>query len=264
MNLIDEPPILLHPETDLTELEELAQSIKEQGLIEPIVVRKKGDRYELIAGYRRLMACKKFGIPRILARIVDFDEASALIASAVENIQRTDLDPIAEGKLYTKLMKEHGWTIQEIARKLGKSVGYIKARIDLLDMPEPIQQLCRAKKLQISIVPYLKKIGDENDMILVADDIAKRGFTVESAKHVIDAFIKYRDQLKEAPREEILQKAEEEPIGTCELCRQEKPLKLFRSIVMCDDCYREIMYLLERERRIREGKGRGSGCTEED
>ena len=121
VNLIDEPPVLLHTETDLTTLEELANSIRSQGLIEPIVVRPKGPRYQLVAGYRRYLACKKFGIPTILSRIVQMNEAQAMEASATENIQRTDLDPVAEGQMYYKLITEHSRTVKGIADSLGKS-----------------------------------------------------------------------------------------------------------------------------------------------
>lgn len=252
VNLIDEPPVLLHPETPLEELEELANSIKEIGLIEPIIVRPKGNRYELISGYRRYMAAKKFGIPKLPARILFVGDKEALMMSATENIQRTDLDPVAEGELYAKLYYEHHLTIEEISKKVGKSHSYVKARIDLLDQPEEIKELARSGRLALGIVPHLKKIADEKDRIIVAEDIAKRGFTVEGAKYVIDAFIKFKEQMKEAKTEEVLQKAEEEPKFTCEWCHQEKNYRYARSIIMCDQCYRRLMFLDEREKYNKE------------
>jgi len=249
VDLIDEPEILLHPSPDIAGLEELAKSIKEHQLIEPIVVRPKGDRYQIVTGYRRYLAHKKFGIPKVLARILPLDDKNSLLSTAVENIQRTDIDVIEEGKLYRSLIYEHGISLQEVASKLGKSVGYIESRIQLLDMPEEIQELCRRRELQLGVVPLLRKIERDEEKILVGSDIARRGYTVESAKYLIESFIKYRATMEEASSEEVLEKAEEEPVATCEWCREERQLKLFRSLAICDDCYRYLMYLYERERR---------------
>jgi len=249
VDLIEEPDVLLHPVTSLDELEELANSIKHQGLIEPIIVRQVGDKYKLVVGYRRYLACKKFGIPRILARILPLSERDSLLSTAVENIQRSDIDPVAEGQLYHKLIFEQSYPIGDIAKKLGKSEGYIESRLALLDMPGDIQEMVRRKELKLGIVPHLRRIREESDKILVASDLAKRGFTVDSAKRIIDAFLKYREEMKEAPREEVLEKAEEEPLATCEWCRGDKKLRFFRSLAVCDECYRELIFLQEKYRR---------------
>jgi len=248
VDLIDEPEVLLHPYPDIAQLEELAKSIKEHQLIEPIVVRAKGDRYQIVTGYRRYLAHKKFGIPKVLARILPLDDKNSLLSTAVENIQRTDIDVIEEGKLYRQLIYEHGISLQEVASKLGKSTGYIESRIQLLGMPEDIQELCRERKLQLGVIPHLRKIEDDDEKVLVASDISRRGHTVETAKHLIESFLKYKKTMTEAKPEEVLEKAEEEPIVMCEWCRQERRLKLFRSLAICDDCFRFLMYLYERER----------------
>jgi len=249
---IEPPEILLHPVPDIAELEELAISIKEQGLIEPIVVRPKGDRYQVVVGYRRFLACKKFGIGEVPARIMNLDDKGALLSTAVENIQRTDIDVIEEGKLYYELITEHGYSRDEIAKKLGKSLHYINSRIDLLDMPEEVQELARTKKLKLGIVPYLKKIETPEEKVLVASDLAHKGYTIESAKYIIDSFLKYKKEMQEAPKEEVLKKAEETPLAKCDWCTEEKPTTDFRAIGMCDDCYRYLVFLhykAEREKR---------------
>jgi len=252
VNLIDEPPVLLHPETDIQYLEELAQSIKQSGLLNPIIVRPKGSRYQLVAGYRRWLACKKFGIPKIKARVVYMDDKEALLSSAIENIQRTDNDPIAEAKLYHKLVYEQGMSPKEVAEKVGKSVGYIEARLDLLTMPETIQQLVKEGKLQLGVIPLLKKIDDEEQRVLLASDIAHRGYTIKEATILIDSFLKYRDEMKEAEPEKVLEKAHETPLATCEWCKKPKPVTTFRSIAVCDDCYKELIYLWVKSRKTEE------------
>jgi len=246
---IDPPEILLHPETDISELEELAQSIRAQGLINPITVRARKGRWQVVTGYRRWLACKKFGIPDIPACVMEMGERGALLATATENIQRTDLDPIEEGKLYQRLVNDHSLSPAKIAEQLGRSESYINARIDLLDMPEEVQQLVKQRKLKIGIVPIVKKLSTREEQIMVASDLAHRGYTIESAKHVVDAYLKYKREMAGKPKEEVLKKAEEEPTATCEWCRQMKLVKTFRALAVCDDCFRELFYLYERERR---------------
>jgi len=249
IDLIDEPDVLLHPVTRLDELEELANSIKQQGLIEPIIVRQVGDKYKLVVGYRRYLACKKFGIPRILARILPLSERDSLLSTAVENIQRSDIDPVAEGMLYHKLIYEQSYPIEDVAKKLGKSIGYIESRLALLEMPEDIQTLVRRKELKLGILPHLRKVPKDSDKVLLASDFAKRGFTIESAKRIIDAFLKYKEEMKGEKSEKVLEKAEEEPTATCEWCRQDKKVRFFRSLAVCDECYRELIFLQEKYRR---------------
>lgn len=248
VNLIDEPEILLHPEPDLNYLEELATSIKSQGLLNPIIVRPKGERYQLIAGYSRWLACKKFGINKIKARVVYFDDKTALLSSAVENIQRTDLDPIQEGKLYYKLIYEQGMEIKEVANKVGKSVGYIEARLKLLEMPEEIQELARSRQLQLGVIPLLARIQNRDDMLLVAGDIARRGYTIKEAEFFINQFIKFAKEMRDKPKEEILEKAREPPSVVCEFCKKEKPITTFRQLALCDDCFKHIIFLTEKEK----------------
>jgi len=117
-----EPDILLHPKRDLEKLKDLADSIKEKGLINPVVVRPVNGKYKIVAGHQRWLACKLFGIGKVPCRIVNVGDEDALLISAIENIQRREHDLIEEGRLYRKLIGEHGYTEQLIAEKLGKSV----------------------------------------------------------------------------------------------------------------------------------------------
>ena len=243
---IDEPQFLMHPQRNLERLEEIAQSIRQGGIINPVVVRQKGSRYQIVAGHQRYLACKLFGIPKVLCRITEMDDSQAVMASAVENIQRLEHDLLEEAKMYKALIIEHNVSIAELASRLGKTEAYIKARLDLLEMPEPIQQLVRQRKLQAGVIPTLKKIEKPEDKILVGADISRRDYTVEDAKHVINAFITYRAETPEKPPEQTLEKAREEPLRPCDWCREEKKLRTFYQLFICGDCYRRLMYLDEK------------------
>jgi ParB family chromosome partitioning protein len=129
------------------EIEELASSIKRDGLLQPILVRKKGDQYEIIAGERRWQACKSLGMETIPVRFWMADEDKALELALVENIQRSDLNPIEEAYGYKRLMERRGMTQSEVAQTVSKGRSTIANALRLLDLPEEAQQLLFEEKI---------------------------------------------------------------------------------------------------------------------
>ncbi|MDY6065220.1 MAG: ParB/RepB/Spo0J family partition protein [Finegoldia sp.] len=121
---------------DDEKIEELAQSIKEHGLISPIVVRKKDDKYEIIAGERRFLASKKAGLEKIAAIVKDMDDREIAEVSLIENIQREDLNSYEEALAYKKLMEEYELTQKDLSEKLSKSRSYIANTLRLLKLDE--------------------------------------------------------------------------------------------------------------------------------
>lgn len=126
-------------EIALQQLEELAASIKEKGVIQPVLVRPKDDGYELIAGERRLRAAKKLGFTQLPAIIKDVQDAEALQLSLIENIQREQLNPMEEARAYEQLIREFGYTQEKIARVVGKDPSSVSNTLRLLKLPEKIQ-----------------------------------------------------------------------------------------------------------------------------
>ena len=123
------------------EIEELANSIKRHGLLQPILVRKTGDGYEIIAGERRWQACRSLGMETIPVRFWLADDTEAFEAALVENIQRSDLNPIEEAYGYKRLMERKGMTQSEVAQTVSKGRSTIANALRLLDLPEEAQQL---------------------------------------------------------------------------------------------------------------------------
>lgn len=139
----DQPRTNFKPE----EIEELAHSIKTEGLLQPILVRKVGDKYQIIAGERRWQACKSLGAETISVRLWTADNDKALELALIENIQRTDLNPIEEAYGYKRLMERKGMTQSEVAQTVSKGRSTIANALRLLDLPEEAQQLLFEDKI---------------------------------------------------------------------------------------------------------------------
>lgn len=117
------------------EIDKLAQSIKSVGLLQPIIVRPKNNHYEVIAGNRRLAACRALKWRKISCHVIDLDDKSAIELSLIENIQRQTIDPLEEAEAFRSYVEQYGWgSAMQLAAKLGKSSAYISKRISLLNL----------------------------------------------------------------------------------------------------------------------------------
>jgi len=132
---------------DEARLEELAQSIREQGVIQPIVVRRRGDRFELVAGERRLRAARRAGLSVIPALVREYSDEQALEAALVENLQREDINIVEAAQAYQRLVEEFGYSHGEIALRTGKSRSAVANTLRLLQLPEPVLDLLDRGKL---------------------------------------------------------------------------------------------------------------------
>ncbi|TQQ84571.1 nucleoid occlusion protein [Peptacetobacter hominis] len=171
-------------------LNELSESIKMHGVIQPIMVREKGDLYEIVAGERRFRASKLAGlktVPVIVNNNID-DNASAVLA-LLENLQREDLDYMEEAVGYRNLLREHGFTQQQLAEKLGKSQSTIANKIRLLKLPEEVRKSAVEKGLTERHTRALLKLPNEELMFEVIDKVAKNELTVKRTETLIKEIV---------------------------------------------------------------------------
>lgn len=147
IDAVDPNPRQPRDRFDERELEELTRSIQELGLLQPLLVRRAGDRFELIAGERRLRASRKAGLSDVPVMIVETDERGSLERALVENLHRSDLNPIEEATAYKGLIEEGGLTQEALAERLGRNRVTITNALRLLDLPPPIQSLLIDGKL---------------------------------------------------------------------------------------------------------------------
>ena len=162
-------------------LAELEASIRANGLLQPITVRRKGDSYELIAGERRLRAVRNLDWKDIPAVVRDFDDQTLLVLALVENLQRSDLNAIEEARGYQRLLGEFSLTHQEVADAVGKDRTTITNLLRVLTLPEPIQQLVESGKLSTGHARAIVGI-DQAEALLIAEEIVAKGLSVRQTE----------------------------------------------------------------------------------
>lgn len=170
-------------EFDATALAELEASIKANGLLQPVTVRRKGESYELIAGERRLRAVRNLDWKEVPAVVRDFDDQTMLVVALVENLQRADLNPIEEARGYQRLLGEFSLTHQEVADAVGKDRSTITNLLRVLTLPDHVQQFVESGKLSAGHARALAGM-DHSDAIAIADQIATRGLSVRQAEEL--------------------------------------------------------------------------------
>ena len=180
------------------ELDELAASIRERGIIQPIVVRAlKGDNFEIIAGERRWRAAQRAGLHDVPIAVVEANDAQSLEYAIIENVQRADLNPIEEATGYLALMDDFNRTQEEVAQIVGKSRPHIANTIRLLKLSEPVKQLIRTGKISAGHARLL--VGQPNAE-LIAHEIIDKGWSVRDLEADMrkDVAGQLRDMRREA------------------------------------------------------------------
>ena len=158
---------------DADALHELAASVREHGVLQPILVRPLGaNRYQLVAGERRWRASKEAGLVSIPALVEELDDDTALEIAIIENLQREDLSPLEEATMYDRMIHDHGYSIRKLADKLGKDKGYVENRLRLADAPEEIRELVSVRKDTLSHAYELLKVTDERKRRRLAARVA--------------------------------------------------------------------------------------------
>jgi ParB/RepB/Spo0J family partition protein len=176
---------------DKAAMDDLTASVREHGVLQPILVRPLSDsRYQLIAGERRWRAARGAGLESIPALIEDIDDETALEISIIENLQREDLSPMDEAMIYDKMIREHGYSIRKLAQKLGKDKGYLENRLRLADAPPEIRELVSVRKDTLSHAYELLKVADPKKRKHLAEMVARGELSL----------VKLREKIAGAPR----------------------------------------------------------------
>jgi ParB family chromosome partitioning protein len=169
---------------DADSLNELAESIKSQGIVQPILARPKDGKYELVAGERRWRASKKAGLTLIPAIIKEFSDEESLELALVENLQREDLNPMDEAEAYSRLSKEFHLTQADISKKVGKDRSTIANIMRLLELPKEVQLGIRKNQITIGHARPLLAISGEAEKIALFKEIIKNDLTVRDVEQL--------------------------------------------------------------------------------
>lgn len=166
-------------------LEELASSIRHNGIIQPLVVRRTGDRFQIIAGERRWRAAQKAGLHRVPCIVKEVSQDNVLELSLIENIQREELNPIEQANAYKNLLEKRDLTQEEVAQRVGKERSSITNALRLLKLPLEVQKLVEEDKLSMGHARALLSVDSVERQILFAKEITTRALSVREAEQLV-------------------------------------------------------------------------------
>lgn len=163
-------------------LADLVESVKTRGVLQPIIVRRLGDGYEIVAGERRWRAAQQAGLHEIPAVIKDLADTDVLQVAIIENVQREDLDPLEEAEAYQRLIREHQLTQEAVAKAVGKNRATIANALRLLNLPDPVLAMLGDGRLTAGHARALMQMPDAKSMQKLADEIVARKLSVRDAE----------------------------------------------------------------------------------
>ena len=214
---------------DEEELSALSESVKRYGVLQPITVKdEKNGFYTIIAGERRWRAAKMAGLSEVPVRIVDFSSLEELEVSLIENLQRTDLDPVEEAMGYKRLMEEHSLTQEEVSKKVGKSRSAVANALRILALPEKVRELLIEKKISAGHAKAVLMVNDIKKQELLAERIVSEGLSVRSAESIAAMLNSEKEKKapvkkhEKTPEVKDLEKSLSDSLGTRVLLEEKK------------------------------------------
>lgn len=184
-------PSPLQPRTEFRKarLDELVESIREKGIIQPLIVRKVEGKYELIAGERRYRAAKVVGLSEVPAIVREASDLEVLELALVENLQREDLNAIEEAQAYVRLSQEFAMTQEEIAQKVGKNRATVANAMRLLDLAPGVQGYVKQGQLSAGHAKALLSLKSHGEQIVMAESLIRQGVSVRAAEKMVGKFL---------------------------------------------------------------------------
>jgi len=239
IELIDRPDEIVRMDISDNAIKELAESIEEVGLLQPVIVHPKGERFVIIAGDRRYLAHEKLGRKKIMCSVRNIQAEDAIWLRGVENIQREDMTPFEEGHFYARMNQEKGFPLEEIAKRVSKSAGVVQRRLDILRMPDSFQKAVHEKKIGTGVAEELWSCPDAAKREYFLDLAVEHGITVAVARMWVDDFKK---SLRSTGADVEggrgpLSPYEDQPIfRACDLCRGPSEYKNLVELRVCQEC----------------------------
>ena len=180
-------PTPLQPRTVFRDdhLDELVASIKEHGIIQPLIARKRGDQFELIAGERRWRAAQRAGLTEAPVIVREASDQEVLELALIENLQREDLNPIEEARAFSRLAGEFHLRQEDIAQKVGKSRAAVANSMRLLDLHEQVQTWLTQERISVGHAKVLLSLKAQDEQALLAEEIIRRSLTVRAAEALV-------------------------------------------------------------------------------
>lgn len=204
LKIADIEPNANQPRTeyDETAVAELAESIKQHGLLQPLVVRPLiGGGYQIVAGERRYRACRMAGLTEVAVIIRELTDSETMELALIENLQRENLNPVDEANGYRALLEEYGFSQEEVARSVGKSRPAVANALRLLKLPEEISRMVSGGKLSAGHARALLALDDKTQLLPLAEDIIANDFSVRQTEKLIKIKNAEQKQAQKKPRQ---------------------------------------------------------------
>lgn len=225
-------------------LGELAESIREHSLLQPVVLTPADEgRYNLVAGNRRIAAFKLLGKKTIPARVMDIPEARIPMARLVENIQREDLNPLEEARAIYRAMEQARLTHEEIAEEIGKSRSWVSNRLRLLDMSTEVQAALSQGEITPSVAIELHRVKNPMQQAYLLGTVMQYGASVETTRAYVDNYLRAEKSTGMIPPGEYAQAvaaSEQVVMIPCQWCGERVPASIITNILICQDCQNQL------------------------
>ena len=246
IDLIDRPVKISRELIDPEKVRELAESIREVGLLEPVLLASRNGRFEMVAGDRRYLAHKLLNLKEIKAIVKELDDREVVIIRGIENLQRVDLTPSEEARYYLALHEEGGLGKKEICKKTGKSFGTVDRYLRFAKCPEAVRRAVDRKEVSLNVLDILLEIDDPIAFDYHFKMAASNGISPTVARMWVDDYLKtkagnYYSEDGSPPRSDI--ETESKPVFmTCEACHSPCEIHKVRNLVVCPDCLKRVRH----------------------
>jgi len=221
---------------DTEEYLAFSQSVRAIGIVQPIVVRKVKDKYELVDGLHRLTEAKEKGEEQIDAVIVELSDEDAMLYNIILNRLRGKHDVFQEAKVYRYLVDEKNMKVTEIAKRVGVDTSRISQILKLAEAPVSVKKAVEDKRISIDAALTLTRHKDEIDVDVIVADTYKRPYTTEDVEDTISKALEIKEQRVEAPPPRVEHRVEEPRLIACPACGNSYPEPQVRGIPLCDNC----------------------------
>jgi len=248
---VDPPTDAVRDLIDPEQVRELAESIRAQGLLQPILARPLNGRFEVVAGHRRYLAHRLIGEVKIKALVKEMSDEEVFVIRAMENDQREDLNPIEKAKVYKRLKDKFGWSAGQISQKMGRSKPAVLRYLELLEIPDEFQSAVAKKKLAMSVALCLNQIPDEVTKKYYFCAAVENGVTLEVAEAWVNDDRKTRAgsvTVEEGGVGEGVTFPDTLPLfRACMCCLNPVELSKLKMIYVCKECESQIKGALKKE-----------------
>jgi len=237
---IHDPKDAMRSELDRDALFELAENIKANGLINPITVRPVAEAYEVVAGHRRLSACKIAGKIKIPCVVRTLDDKQAFEVMAAENLERADVDPVDEAIFVKRFIEQTNESIAEVAKRLKRSIAWVESRLAVGEMPDYMQAALKAKEIKLGVALTLMQITDENTRYMWTFQAARDGVSVAQAEYWLSGWklnqLPGGDNI-DTPPEGFVPGGTKPVLFRCAIDDQQYDVRLMKSVVIAEENY---------------------------